>query len=274
MVPPDEPKTMSQDRLNLTAVTLDDFDVVELLFMLARAERSGSVQIQHARGEFRVALVGGRVRDMSLGDLHDDEALAALIEHPSGEVHFEERLNARAADQSPFDEDIEVLAFEALRRLPPPELPFTGPARLSAPERLENLLLSERELAWLAELDRGHTVEALSREPEAAALLARLARLGLLVPRKARVARLTLKVARDLRGLAQLDEMILDRWQEELGFKINQVELRTEAGGVLSLAVQPARQLGATLLISPAALLQNGLSSGSAVLARPASLTR
>jgi Domain of unknown function (DUF4388) len=237
---------MSQDRLNLTAVTLDDFDVLELLFMLARAERSGSVCIQHARGEFRVALVGGRVRDMSLGDLHDDEALAALIEHPSGEVHFEERLNARAADQSPFD----------------------------APERLEHLLLSERELAWLAELNTGHTVEALSREPEAAALLARLARLGLLVPRKARVARLTLKVARDLRGPAQLDEMILDRWQEELGLKISQVELRTEAGGVFSLAVQPARQLGATLLISPAALLQNGLSSGSAVLARPAALTR
>ncbi len=245
--------------------SLETFDPLALLFMLGRTQRSGTLRITQERGELQVALRQGRIQNALYGDRRGSSALAVVASDPSGHFSFEDTVPLRG----PLDLPVEAFALAALRELPPPEVLFDGPGRLSEGTTEANLMLTERERLCLTEIQAGTPLTRLMASMDARALAARLIRLGVLVPRKARTARLTLTLDRGGSKTAELDEIIVARWSDDTGAPVRKVMVKTDSGQVVAFAVRARPNLGTALVLPREWLMQHGLRSGESVLVRP-----
>lgn len=249
-----------------TTSSLEHFDFLQLLHMLADGGKTGVLTIYRPDGNFEAWLDGGRVRHIEMGRLKGVLALAALMHDPVGRFQFDE---GRLHPNPDLNDTVNALALAATSSLPEQQLPFQGPARLTAPERLAEMNWSEAEQRILQRLEQQVPLSALWHEPLARGLVSRLLRLGLLKERKSRVARLTVGVTREVRGVAIIDEMILRRWKEDLMRPPQKLAVRDEAGNVYTFAVRGGPNLGAQLLLPPDVLMQTRLQAGESVLVRP-----
>lgn len=249
-----------------TTASLETFDFLELLRMLSEQGRLGVLSVYRPDGTFQAWLEGGLVSHLQFGDALGTAALVRLMQDPVGRFHFDEgvthpapRLNAR----------LDEVVLELLDTLAPPELDFEGPARLTSRERAGALRWSLRDQATLQQIEAQRPVADIARDPHAALLLRKLARIGLIGPRKSRVARLTVTVTREVRGVVLIDEAIFRRWKEDIVRHPQTVALRTDSGEVYTLPVRSGFNLAALLLVPPELLMRTGLRAGESVLARP-----
>ena len=253
--------------------SLETFDFVELISMLAKGGKTGALRVYRERARFALWLSGGRVRQMvsqvtSSQDVQGAAALVDILEDPRGRFHFEE---GEAAPQPDLDQSWEAFTYEALKLLPPPPLKFEGVGRLGPPEELAELNLSLHEREVLRGVAEGHPLSELARTHEAAALLGRLCRLRLIAERKLRVARLAVQVNKRLSGAVLVDEVIYRRWREAVGGHVERVEIRDERSGqVYPLPVRATSGLGTAIQMPPDLLMRTSLRAGDAVLVRPA----
>lgn len=250
-----------------STVNLDTYDFLELLYLLSEQQRSGVLQVVRDDGQFCAWLRGGRVRAMQFGQARGAAALSRLLRDPRGHSTFLAGVLPETAD---LNTSMDELAFEALDEGPPGELPFEGPGRLTSPERIAALRWTLRERQILHQIEAQWPLVKLARDADAARLIAKLSRVGLLVAQRSRLARLTLTVTRQVRGVVVVDEMIWQRWEEGRRRPLERVALRSEAGAVHTLPVRPGPCLGRQLLIPTELLLRTGLYAGGSVLVQPA----
>ncbi|WP_310582666.1 DUF4388 domain-containing protein [Deinococcus sp.] len=246
--------------------SLETFDFLELLYMLAQSRRTGVLRVYRTQ-EFQAWLQEGRVRHLEFGYLRGVSALSELLADPRGRFNFEE---GQIHPDPHLDAEIDVVAMEALADLPTPELLLQGPARISSPERVARMPWTLRQEGVLREIDAGTPLRELTRDPDALQMLSRLARLGLLAPRKSRVARLTIAVTRQVRGVAVIDETILRRWKDDLGRHVSHVALRDPQNVVHTLPISAGPTAGTQLMLPPELLVTTRLHVGDAVLVQPA----
>lgn len=250
--------------------SLETFDFIELLAMLAVGGKTGALRVERDRQVLTLWLSAGRVRHMDGAGLATDAAaLAGLLEDPRGRFQFEED---EAAPPPTLDLSHDAFAYEALKLLPPPPLKFPGAGRLESPERLAELDLTLYEQEVLRGVAEGKPLSdlAAARDPQAAALLGRLVRLRLIGERRTRVARLLVQLSRRGGAAAIMDESIYRRWREAVGSRIEQVQVREERGGKVHVVpVVAAAQIGTVLELPPELLIRTGLRGGDAVLVRP-----
>ncbi|MFC4427502.1 DUF4388 domain-containing protein [Deinococcus navajonensis] len=249
-----------------STVNLDTYDFLELLYLLSEQRRSGVLQVVCDDGQFYAWMRGGRVQAMQFGQARGAAALSRLLRDPRGQSTF---LPGPLPETHGLDTSLDELAFEALEELPVGELPFEGPGRLTSPERIAALRWTLRERQILQQIEAQRPMVKLAREADAARLITKLSRVGLLVAQRSRLARLTLTVTRQVRGVVLVDEMIWQRWGEGRRRPLERVALRNEAGAVHTLSVRPAPSLGRQLMIPPELLLQTGLYAGDSVLVQP-----
>ena len=202
--------------------SLETFDFLELLYMLSESRHTGVLRVYRDH-EFQAWLQEGRVIHLEFGLLRGVLALANLLSDPRWRFNFEEGL---IHPDPRLDTDIDVLAMEALAELPVPELLLRGPARISSPERVARMPWTLRQENILRDVESGTPLNELAGDPDALQMLSRLARLGLLVPRKSRVARLTVAVTREVKRVAVIDETILRRWRDDLGRHVQHIAVR------------------------------------------------
>lgn len=242
---------------------LQDYDVAELLLTLASARRSGWFEVRHPKGLFRLAMHQGRGSQAVLGAARNEGALALLLSDPRGGFAFQ-GVSVTAGEAASLYQWL----LSALRLLPPPPLDFEGAATWNPDVSAEEVSLSSSETRALLRLREGALLADLAAEPGALAGAARLARLGLLVPRKVRVARLTLGVWRAGGREALIDERIVQAWEQQCNFS-GQLLLRTADERVVRLVARATPALGAQLLLSPEAIAVHRLRVGDSLLARP-----
>ncbi|ADV66828.1 DUF4388 domain-containing protein [Deinococcus maricopensis] len=249
------------------SLNLETFDVLELLFMLAHHGRTGALRVDLPDGDaFWAYLEEGQLRHVERGAQSGGAALTALLADPRGQFQFLEGVtHPHPTLQTP----VEAFVMEALRDLPAPDLRFDGVARLTAPDRVNAMALSLHERDVLRDIDAARPVGELIADPVARALLGRLARLGLLVPRRTRLARLLIGVTRSVEGVALIDEVILRRWREDVARHVARIEARRDDGTVLNFPVQGSTTAGTGLLLPPDLMLRHDLRAGEAVLVRP-----
>jgi hypothetical protein len=246
--------------------SLETFDFLELLYMLSESRRTGVLRVYRDL-EFQAWLQEGRVMDLQFGTLKGVSALAELLSDPRGRFNFEE---GQVHPNPHLDADIDVVAMEALAELPVPELLLQGPARLSSPERVARMPWTLRQADILRDVEAGTPLKELALDPEARQMLSRLARLGLLLARKSRVARLTVVVTREVKRVAVIDETILRRWREDLGRHVKHIAVRDPQNVVHVLPVTVGLTAGAQLMLPPELLVRTRLHVGDAVLVQPA----
>lgn len=255
---------------------LESFDIIELLSILAKGEKTGVLRVYRDQQIFMLWLSHGRVRRMDGAGLDTGPAvLAQLLGDPRGRFHFE------ADETVPFpnlDQSHDAFAYAALKLLPPPPLKFEGAGRLEPSERLSELPLDLYEQEVLRGVAEGKTLAELAaaRDPRAAPLLGRLTRLRLISERRTRMARLLVQINRQARRgqatTAVVDEIIFGRWRDAVGGHIEQIQVRDERGGAVHrLTVSAAAEVGTFMLLTPELLIRTGLRAGDAVLVRPAS---
>ncbi|UWX65471.1 DUF4388 domain-containing protein [Deinococcus rubellus] len=253
-----------------TGNSLETFDFLELLAMLARGGKTGALRVERDQQILTLWLSAGRVRHMDGAGLATDAAaLAGLLKDPRGRFRFEE---GEAAPPPTLDLSYDAFAYEAFKLLPPPPLKFPGAGRLESPERLAELSLNLYEQEVLRGVAEGKPLSdlAAARDPQAAALLGRLVRLRLIGERRTRVARLLVQVSRRGGAAAVMDESIYRRWREAVGSRIEQIQVREERSGkVHLLPVISGSQVGTVLELPPELLIRTGLRGGDAVLVRP-----
>lgn len=242
---------------------LQDYDVAELLLTLARSRRSGWFEVRHPKGLFRLAMQQGRGSQAVLGAARNEGALALLLSDPRGGFAFRE-VSVAAGEAAPLYQWL----LSALRLLPPPQLDFEGAARWNPDVPPDEVTLSSFEARALTRLGEGAALADLAAQPSVLAGAARLARLGLLVPRKVRVARLTLGVWRAGGREALIDERIIQAWEQQCNFS-GQLLLRTADERVVRVAVRAAPGLGVQMLLSPETIAVHRLRVGDSLLARP-----
>ncbi len=247
--------------------SLETFDLIELLSLLARGKKTGALSIDRGGQILTLWLSAGRVQRMQGADLEGAAALASLLEDPRGRFQFE-------ADEAALEPDLdlghEAFAFEALKLLPPPPLKFQGAGRLEPPERFAELSLTLYEQEVLRGVGEGQPLSELACDPEAAALLGRLCRLRLIAERRSRVARLVVQVTRQGAGAAIIDDTIYRRWRDAVGNHIDKVQVRDERSGkVHQLSVRSEIGIGTLLRLPPELLIHTGLRAGDSVLVRP-----
>jgi len=245
---------------------LETFDFLELLYMLCESRRTGVLRVYGGQ-EFQAWLQNGRIKHLESGRQRGVAALSELLADPRGRFNFEE---GQVHPEPDLDADIDTVAMEALAGLPISELLLQGPAKISSPERVARMPWTLRQEGLLREVEKGTPLRELAREPEALQLFSRLARLGLLVPRKSRVARLTVAVTREVKKVAVIDEMILKRWREDLGRHVSHIALRDPQNIVHTLPVTLGTTAGAQLMLPPELLVRTRLHVGDAVLVQPA----
>ncbi|WP_027482007.1 DUF4388 domain-containing protein [Deinococcus pimensis] len=242
---------------------LDDYDLPELLLTLVASGRGGLFEVRHPDGLFHLGLREGRVTGVTFGIFRGLEALAALLTDPRG------TFAVRPEDPLPTNgPDLPVLtALLAALRLgvPVPEA-FRGPAKVELDPDEDALDRTERRVLTFARA--GRAMGELDSDEELAAV-ARFARVGVLSERRARVARLTVGVWKDGPSGAIVDASIVATWAQQVGRTPHFVQLRTDAGRVLTLRLRSTPRVGNQLLLTPEALVQHGLRVGSSVLARP-----
>ncbi|GGJ90171.1 DUF4388 domain-containing protein [Deinococcus aquiradiocola] len=246
--------------------SLETFDFLELLYMLAESRRTGVLRVYRDQ-EFQAWLQDGRVMHVEFGVLRDVSALSALLADPRGRFNFDE---GQVHPDPHLDTDMDSLAMEALSELPTPELLLQGPGKITSPERVARMPWSLSQERVLREVETGTPLRELARNPEALEMLSRLARLGLLVARKSRVARLTVAVTRQVKGVAVVDETIIRRWREDLGRHFSHIALRDPQNVVHTLPVTVGSTAGTQLMLPPELLVRTRLHVGDAVLVQPA----
>ena len=79
--------------------SLETFDFLELLYMLAQSRRTGVLRVYRTQ-EFQAWLQEGRVRHLEFGYLRGVPALSELLADPRGRFNFEEGTTRRAASRS------------------------------------------------------------------------------------------------------------------------------------------------------------------------------
>ncbi|MDP9764408.1 DUF4388 domain-containing protein [Deinococcus enclensis] len=250
--------------------SLDAFDLLELLLMLAGQGKTGLMQVEPAgagAAPFLLWLAAGRVQAVTYGPLRGAAALARMLGAPQGQFVFEPGLRVPTPD---LDVSLDDLTWQALDAVALPAPDFSGPGRLTAPERVAALACSPEERMVLRRLEAQEPVGEVAGDPLGARVVAKLVRLGLLAPRRTRVARLTLGVTRQVRGAAVLDETILERWRVSGGGPVRQVAVRLDDGQVLVFPVRGGPDVGNALLLPPEVLVRHALRAGLSVLARPA----
>ena len=246
--------------------SLETFDFLELLYMLAESRRTGVLRVFRDQ-EFQAWLQEGRVMHLEFGSLRGVQALADLLRDPRGRFNFEE---GQIHPDPHLDTDIDVVAMEALAELPVPELLLQGPARVSSPERVARMPWTLRQEDILRDVEAGTPLNELAQNPEALQMLSRLARLGLLLPRKSRVARLTVAVTREVKRVAVIDETIMRRWRDDLGRHVQHIAVRDPQNMIHVLPVTVGMTAGAQLMLPPELLVRTKLHVGDAVLVQPA----
>ncbi len=246
--------------------SLETFDFLELLYMLAESRRTGVLRVFRDQ-EFQAWLQEGRVMHLEFGSLRGVQALADLLRDPRGRFNFEE---GQIHPDPHLDTDIDVVAMEALAELPVPELLLQGPARVSSPERVARMPWTLRQEDILRDVEAGIPLNELAQDPEALQMLSRLARLGLLLPRKSRVARLTVAVTREVKRVAVIDETIMRRWRDDLGRHVQHIAVRDPQNMIHVLPVTVGMTAGAQLMLPPELLVRTKLHVGDAVLVQPA----
>lgn len=251
-----------------TTVSLEIFDVLELLYLLAGQRRTGALQVVRDDGHFTVWMEDGRVRALRFGSLVGAGALRRLLLDPHGDSSFVPDI--RLSTPPELDASLDEVVTEALLHdIPVSELPFNGPGRITEPPRVDALRWSQEHQQVLRQIEAQHPLGELAADPDAIRLILTLIRMGLLVPRRSRLARLTVVVTHQVRGMVLVDEMICQRWHEALQRPPERVAVRTGSGMVQTLAVRSAPGLGHHLLIPPELLLQTGIQGGDSVLVQP-----
>ncbi|GGB64011.1 DUF4388 domain-containing protein [Deinococcus soli (ex Cha et al. 2016)] len=249
-----------------STASLETFDFLELLYLLSEQGRSGALYVFRPDGRFEAWLEGGRVRHLQLAEDVGVAALVRLMRDPIGRFHFDEgvthpdpRLNA----------SLDEVTLEALEALPVQDLPFDGPARITSPDRVQRMRWSMKELDVLKMIDAQKPVKDLVGDPDVKRMLLKLVRIGLLVPRRSRTARLVVTVTRQVRDVVLVDDLIFKRWKEDIVRHPQFVAVRGESGKVFSLPVRVGSNLTTQLMIPPELLMRTSLRAGESVLVKP-----
>ncbi|NTY01779.1 DUF4388 domain-containing protein [Deinococcus sp. JMULE3] len=249
-----------------STASLETFDFLELLYLLAEQGRSGVLYVFRPDGQFQAWLEGGRVRHLQLGQDQGVPALVRLMRDPIGRFHFDEGVthpNPR------LDASLDEVTLEALEALPVQDLPFEGPARITSPERVRRMRWSLKELDVLKMIDAQKPVKDLVDDPDVKRMLLKLFRIGLLVPRRSRTARLVVTITRQVRDVVLVDEVIFRRWKEDIVRHPQFVAVRSDTGQVFSLPVRVGSNLTTQLMIPPELLMRTTLRAGESVLVKP-----
>jgi hypothetical protein len=250
-----------------STASLEHFDFLELLYLLSGQGRSGALWVYRPDGRFQAWLEAGQVVHLQFGEDRGAAALTRLLLDPCGRFHFDEGLtHPTPGPRQRLDE----LALEALEALPGQALPFSGPARITSPERVAAMRWSLKEQDILRQIEAQRPVEELALDPDAQRMLLKLHRINLITPRRSRVARLTVTVTREVRGVVVVDEVIFRRWQEDLARQPQHVAVKAAADQVYTLPVRPAASVVHALLVPTEVLMRTGLRAGDSVLVRPA----
>lgn len=248
---------------------LADFDFLHLLLMLSQGQKTGALQIERGDERFSCWLEGGRVRGIQLrrrdGSLQQGSAaLTAMLQDPQGRFRFDE---GALAAMPTLDSPLEPLAYQALAALPDLPLPFEMAAKVPNPERLDLFEWTEAELGLLRRIREQVPLSELTGwEVQVAA---RLAKLGIVRPRKLRTARLLVTVTHDVSSVVLVDEMIVARWQSDLVRLPRYVGVRDDGGKSYRFPVEGRVGLGALLCIPPDVLTKTRLRGGDSVLVKP-----
>ncbi|GHF31372.1 hypothetical protein HNQ07_000584 [Deinococcus metalli] len=249
-----------------TSASLDTFDFLELLYLLTDQGRSGVLTVFRPDGQFQAWIENGTVRQLEFGRERGTKALVMLMSDPRGRFQFDEGItHPNPLMEAPLDE----VTLEVLELLPPSPLGFDGPARFTSRERLNRLRWTLREQNILRLVDAQRPVSEISEDPEARRLLEKLHRIGLLTSRKSRVARLTVTVTREVRGVVLVDDLIFKRWKEDMVRHPQSIAVRADSGEVYTLPVRSGSNLAALLMVPAELLMRTGLHAGDSVLVRP-----
>lgn len=257
---------MAVEARTTTAGNLEHFDLLQLLTMLAQNAKSGVLTVQQREEQFEAWLLEGRVRHLQFGKLHGVLALAALLKQSGGQFQFDE---GRPCPAPTMNESVDSVALSALGNLPEAPMPFAGPARFTAPERIEAVEWPEADQRVLERIQQQTPMRELWQEARARKLVSRLLRLGLIKERKSRVARLTIAITREVRGVAVVDELILKRWKEDLARQPETLALRDDSGQTYTFVLRGGPGIGTRLLLPPDLIMQTPLRAGESVLAKP-----
>lgn len=249
-----------------TTSSLENFDFLHLLRMLADGGKTGALNVIQDEGTFQCWLEGGRVRALQFGKLEGIPALAYLLQNPTGRFQFDE---GKLHPNPKLNDTLDAVSLEALDALPELPTPFDGPARITSPERVSAMNWTAEEQKILRRIELQTPLIDLKADPVARRLISRLARLGLLKPRKSRVARLTVGVTREVRGVALVDHLIFRRWKEDLVRHPQMLAIKDDAGTTYTFPLREGPNLGTQLLLPPDLLMQTRLRAGESVLVKP-----
>lgn len=246
--------------------SLELFDFLHLLRMLVDGGKTGVLNVVRDDGTLQCWLEAGRVRGIQLGQLEGAAALAYLLNDPRGRFQFDE---GKQHPDPPMNETLDAVALEAFDSLPDLPIPFDGPARITSPERLGDLNWSADEQKILRRIEAQTPLADLKADPVAQHLISRLVRLGLIRQRKSRVARLTVGVTREVRGVVLVDHLIFRRWKEDLVRHPQLLAIKDDAGTTYTFPLREGPNLGTKLLLPPDLLMKTTLRAGESVLVKP-----
>lgn len=247
--------------------SLETFDFLQLMYLLSEQGRTGVLTVHRADGPFQAFLEGQRVRHFQFAAQTGVPALLRLLRDPQGRFQFDEGV----VHPNPLlNVNLDDVALEVLDGLPEKPLPYTGPAKLTSPERVARIRWGLKEQAILKQIEVQRPVSVLSQDPDARKLLQKMHQIKLIAPRKSRVARLSVAVTREVRGVAVIDELILKRWKEDMLRPPQNIAIKTDDGQVHTLPVRGGPNLSNSLLIPAELLMRTGLRAGDSVLVRPA----
>lgn len=249
-----------------TNSSLENFDFLQLLHMLAQGGKTGVLVVYRDDHHFRCWLDAGKVKHIEMGSQQGSDALVCLMEDPQGRFQFEEGTqHARPTMNMGMD----TLALEALQKLPDLPLPFEGPARITSSERVDAMEWSLDEFKVIRQIEAQKPLKELAQEPQAHQLISRLYRLGLLKARKSRAARLLIALTREVRGVVLVDQHIFQRWKDDFARPPQKLAVRDDRGRTYSFPLRSGPNVGTELHIPQELMMQSGLRVGMSVLVKP-----
>ncbi|GGO17743.1 DUF4388 domain-containing protein [Deinococcus humi] len=247
--------------------SLETFDFLQLLYLLSEQGRTGVLTVHRTDGPFQAYLEGHWVRHLQFAAQTGIPALLRLLRDPRGQFKFDEGI----AHPNPLlNMNLDDVALDVLDSLPEIPLPFSGPVKITSPERVARIRWGLKEQEILKQIEVQRPVSVLSQDPDARRLLQKLHHIHLIAPRKSRVARLNVAVTREVRGVVVIDEQIIRRWKEDMLRPPQHIAIRTDDGQVHTLPVRGGPNLSNALMVPPELLLRTGLGAGDSVLVRPA----